>query len=65
MRTRSPWVAHFGCTHTPFSKSIPTADLFVRQAHAEAVARIGYVVSESALGVIAGDVERATHCTSL
>ena len=35
MRARSPWVAHFGCTHTPFSKSIPTKDLFVRQSHAE------------------------------
>jgi type II secretory pathway predicted ATPase ExeA len=56
MRTRSPWVAHFGCTHTPFSKSIPTRDLFVRQSHAEAVARIGHLVNESALGVIAGDV---------
>lgn len=56
MKTRSPWVTHFGFTHTPFAKSVPTTDLFVREAHAEAVARIGFLVGEAALGVIAGDV---------
>ena len=40
----------------PFGKSIPARDLFARQAHAEAIARIGFCVVESALGVVTGDV---------
>jgi type II secretory pathway predicted ATPase ExeA len=54
--SRAPWVAHFGFTKTPFSKSIPAKDLFTRDAHAEAVARIHFCVAESALGVLVGDV---------
>jgi type II secretory pathway predicted ATPase ExeA len=54
--TRAPWVTHFGFTRTPFSKSIPAKDLFTRDAHAEAVARINFCVAESALGVLVGDV---------
>lgn len=54
--SRPPWAAHFGLTRTPFGKSIPAGDLFTRQAHAEAVARITFCVLESALGVITGDV---------
>ena len=54
--SRAPWVAHFGFTRTPFSKSIPAKDLFTRDAHAEAVARIHFCVAESALGVLVGDV---------
>ncbi len=53
---RAPWVAHFGFTKTPFSKSIAASDLFRRDAHAEAVARISHCVAEAALGVITGDV---------
>ena len=53
---RSPWVAHFGFTKTPFTKSIPAKDLYRRVAHDEAVARIGFVVAESGLGVITGEV---------
>jgi type II secretory pathway predicted ATPase ExeA len=53
---RAPWVAHFGFTRTPFSKGIPAKDLFLRKAHAEAVARIHFCVAESALGVLVGDV---------
>lgn len=49
-------MAHFGFTHHPFSKSIPAADLFPRAAHAEAVARLGYCIAESSLGVLVGDV---------
>ena len=52
----APWVAHFGLKRTPFKKSIPTSDLFSRQAHAEAVARVNFCVAESALGVVTGDV---------
>ncbi len=54
--SRAPWVAHFGLTRTPFSKSIAATDLFGRVAHQEAVARIGFCVAESTLGVIVGDV---------
>jgi type II secretory pathway predicted ATPase ExeA len=52
----APWAAHFGLARTPFGKSIPARDLFPRQAHAEAIARIGFCVVESALGVVTGDV---------
>ncbi len=54
--SRAPWVAHFGLTRTPFSKSIAARDLFVREGHSEAVARINHCVAESALGVLVGDV---------
>jgi type II secretory pathway predicted ATPase ExeA len=49
-------VAHFGLTRTPFGKAIAAKDLFTRDAHAEAVARIHFCVAESALGVLVGDV---------
>ena len=52
----APWAAHFGLARTPFGKSIAARDLFARQAHAEAIARISFCVVESALGVVTGDV---------
>jgi type II secretory pathway predicted ATPase ExeA len=52
----APWAAHFGPARTPFGKSILARDLFPRQAHAEAIARISFAVMESALGVVTGDV---------
>jgi type II secretory pathway predicted ATPase ExeA len=52
----APWAANFGLARTPFGKSIPARDLFPRQAHAEAIARISFCVVESALGVVTGDV---------
>ena len=54
--TAAPWAAHFGLARTPFGKGIAAADLFGRKAHDEAVARIGFCVAESALGVLTGDV---------
>jgi type II secretory pathway predicted ATPase ExeA len=54
--SRAPWVAHFGLSRTPFGKAIPAKDLYPRQAHQEAVARINFCVGESALGVVTGDV---------
>ncbi len=54
--SRSPWVAHFGFSKTPFTKSIAAKDLFARGAHDEAVARIGFTIAESSLGVITGEV---------
>ena len=56
MSAPAPWAAHFGLKRIPFGKSIAAKDLFARQAHAEAVARINFCVVESALGVITGDV---------
>jgi type II secretory pathway predicted ATPase ExeA len=54
--TSATWVSHFGLSRTPFGKGISAKDLFSRQSHAEAVARIHFCVLESALGVITGDV---------
>jgi type II secretory pathway predicted ATPase ExeA len=54
--TSAPWVAHFGFTRTPFTKQIAARDLFVRDAHAEAVARITFCVAEATLGVLCGEV---------
>ncbi len=53
---RAPWVEHFGLSRTPFGKSIAAKDLFSRQAHDEAVARIHFCVVESAIGVLTGEV---------
>ena len=52
----APWAAHFGLSRTPFGKSIPARDLFARQAHAQATARISFCITETLLGVITGDV---------
>src|SRR5713226_6745855 len=54
--SRSPWVTHFGFSQTPFTKSIAARDLFGRGAHDEAVARIGFIIAESSLGLITGEV---------
>lgn len=54
--SRAPWVSHFGFTRTPFSKTIPAAQLCDRASHQEAVARIRFCISESLLGVITGEV---------
>src|ERR1700733_12948765 len=56
MSASAPWAAHFGLRRTPFGKQIAAKDLFARQAHAEAVARINFCVVESAMGVITGAV---------
>jgi type II secretory pathway predicted ATPase ExeA len=56
MSAKAPWVAHFGLSRTPFGKAIAAKDLFSRQAHEEAVARINFCIVESALGVVTGDV---------
>src|SRR5271156_4942089 len=56
MTSRAPWAAHFGLARTPFGKQIAARDLFARQAHAEAIARISFCIVEQALGVVTGDV---------
>lgn len=42
--------AHWGFSRTPFSKELAASMLFASRAHQEAVARIGWIVSERALG---------------
>src|SRR5262249_54163948 len=39
-----------------FGKAIAAKDLFARQAHAQATARISFCITETLLGVITGDV---------
>ena len=56
MASRAPWAAHFGLARTPFGKAIAAEDLFARQAHAQATARISFCIGEALLGVITGDV---------
>jgi type II secretory pathway predicted ATPase ExeA len=53
---RAPWLTHFGFTRTPFSKSLAPSELFSRAPHHEAVARILHCITESAVGVVTGEV---------
>ena len=56
MASRAAWAAHFGLARTPFGKAIAAGDLFARQAHAQATARISFCIDQILLGVITGDV---------
>ena len=48
--------SHYGFTRTPFGKSLPPQALHRHATHAEAVARIGWCVTEHRIGVITGEV---------
>jgi type II secretory pathway predicted ATPase ExeA len=48
--------SHYGFTRTPFGKALAPQMLHRHDAHAEAVARIDWCISERALGVITGEV---------
>ena len=48
--------AHYGFSRTPFGRDLAPGMLHRHHAHAEAVARITYLVTERALGVITGEV---------
>jgi type II secretory pathway predicted ATPase ExeA len=48
--------SHYGFTKTPFGKALAPQMLHRHDAHAEAVARIDWCISERALGVITGEV---------
>lgn len=48
--------AHWGLTRTPFSKELAPSMLFASRAHAEAVARISWLVAERGLGLLTGEV---------
>jgi type II secretory pathway predicted ATPase ExeA len=48
--------SHYGFTRTPFGRSLAPQMMHRHAAHAEAVARIGWCISERALGVVTGEV---------
>jgi type II secretory pathway predicted ATPase ExeA len=48
--------AHYGFTRMPFGRALAPQMLHRHTAHAEAVARIGWCVTERALGVLTGEV---------
>jgi type II secretory pathway predicted ATPase ExeA len=48
--------AHYGFTRTPFGRDLAPGMLHRHHTHAEAVARITWLVTERALGVITGEV---------
>jgi len=47
---------HYGFTKTPFGRGLAPQMLHRHNAHAEAVARIGWCINEPGLGVITGEV---------
>lgn len=49
-------LAHFGLRTLPFTREIPTAQLFVSPQHQELLARLQYIVQHRAFGFITGDV---------
>jgi type II secretory pathway predicted ATPase ExeA len=48
--------AHWGFTRTPFAKDLAPSMLFASRAHAEATARIAWLVTERGLGLVTGEV---------
>jgi len=47
--------AHYGFSRMPFGKDLAPGMLHAHGAHAEAVARIGWCITEQAIGVISGE----------
>jgi type II secretory pathway predicted ATPase ExeA len=48
--------SYFGFTQVPFGKSLPPSALYKTAGHQEAVARVSFLVSEQAIGVLTGEV---------
>jgi len=48
--------AHYGFTLMPFGRALAPQMLHRHASHAEAAARIGWCISEHALGVVTGEV---------
>lgn len=48
--------AHYGLTRTPFSRGIAPSQIFAARTHKEAVARLRWLVDETAIGVVTGEV---------
>ena len=47
--------SHYGFSRMPFGKDLAPGMLHAHDAHAEAVARISWCISEQAIGVISGE----------
>ncbi len=47
--------SHWGFSRMPFGKDLAPSMLFTGRSHGEAVARIGWCVAESAIGVVTGE----------
>ncbi len=47
---------HYGLTRTPFSRGIAPSQIFAARIHKEAVARLKWLVDETAIGVVTGEV---------
>jgi type II secretory pathway predicted ATPase ExeA len=48
--------AHYGFSRTPFSRDLSPSQLFAARAHKEAVARLRWLIDETAIGVVTGEV---------
>jgi type II secretory pathway predicted ATPase ExeA len=48
--------AHYGFTRMPYGRNLAPGMLHRHASHAEAVARIGWCITERALGVLTGEV---------
>lgn len=48
--------SHFGFSRMPFGRDLAPGMLFASRAHTEAVARITWLISEGAIGVLTGEV---------
>jgi type II secretory pathway predicted ATPase ExeA len=48
--------AHYGLTRTPFSRGIAPSQIFAARTHKEAVARLRWLIDETAIGVVTGEV---------
>ncbi len=48
--------SHYGLSATPFSRGIAPSQIFQARSHKEAVARLRWLIDETAIGVITGEV---------
>ena len=48
--------SHYGLSATPFSRSIAPSQIFQARTHKEAVARLRWLIDETAIGVVTGEV---------
>lgn len=48
--------AHYGFSRTPFGRDLAPSQIFAASAHKEAVARLRWLVDETAIGVVTGEV---------
>ena len=48
--------AHYGLSRTPFGRDLAPSQIFAARTHKEAVARLRWLVDETAIGVVTGEV---------